>query len=155
MPLAAKAPGPAVDEATVERAGRLVLKALEQVLPLAPVGAVHPGRLHPVGGDQRGAQRGRRGGVHPRQPGAPGRLDRGDDQGRATVRRVTFTVDVEAFAGEMWRKTLRDKRRPGMLACRHLEVCVFSHLAAELRSGDIAVVGSDSYANLHAQLMTW
>jgi hypothetical protein len=29
------------------------------------------------------------------------------------------------------------------------------HLAAELRSGDIAVVGSDSYANLHAQLMTW
>jgi hypothetical protein len=97
MPLAAKAPCPAVDEATVERAGRLVLKALGQVLPLAPVGAV----------------------------------------------------------GEMWRKTLRDKRRPGMLACRHLEVCVFSHLAAELRSGDIAVVGSDSYANLHAQLMTW
>ena len=52
-------------------------------------------------------------------------------------------------------KTLRDRRRPGMLARRHLEVCVFSHLAAELRSGDIAVVGSDSYANLHAQLMTW
>ena len=42
-----------------------------------------------------------------------------------------------------------------MLARRHLEVCVFSHLAAELRSGDIAVVGSDSYANLHAQLMGW
>ena len=45
--------------------------------------------------------------------------------------------------------------RPGMLARRHLEVCVFSHLAAELRSGDIAVVGSDSYANLHDQMMTW
>jgi TnpA family transposase len=42
-----------------------------------------------------------------------------------------------------------------MLARRHLEVCVFSYLAAELRSGDIAVIGSDSYANLHAQLMSW
>ncbi|MGH3901581.1 MAG: hypothetical protein ACRDTA_25675 [Pseudonocardiaceae bacterium] len=44
---------------------------------------------------------------------------------------------------------------PPLCARRHLEVCVFSYLAAELRSGDIAVVGSDSYANLHAQLMTW
>jgi hypothetical protein len=42
-----------------------------------------------------------------------------------------------------------------MLARRHPEVCVFSHLASELRSGDIAVVGSDSYANLHTQLMSW
>jgi hypothetical protein len=32
---------------------------------------------------------------------------------------------------------------------------VFSHLAAELRSGDIAVAGSDSYADLGAQLMSW
>ena len=32
---------------------------------------------------------------------------------------------------------------------------MFSCLAAELRSGDIAVTGSDSYANLHDQLMTW
>ena len=70
-------------------------------------------------------------------------------------RKVTVAVDIDAFAGPLWRRTLRDKRRPGMLARRHLEVCVFSHLAAELRSGDIAVVGSDSYADLHAQLMSW
>jgi hypothetical protein len=68
---------------------------------------------------------------------------------------VVLTVDVDAFAGLLWRRRLRDRRRPGRLARRHLEVCVFSHLAAELRSGDIAVVGSDSYANLHAQLMSW
>ncbi|GAA4974066.1 Tn3 family transposase [Yinghuangia aomiensis] len=68
---------------------------------------------------------------------------------------VVVAVDVDAFASEMWRKTLRDKRRPGVLARRHLEVCVFSHLAAELRSGDVAVVGSDSYANLYDQLMGW
>ncbi|AHH95713.1 hypothetical protein GCM10010174_38810 [Kutzneria viridogrisea] len=28
---------------------------------------------------------------------------------------------------------------------------MFSYLAAELRTGDIAVAGSDSYANLQAQ----
>jgi hypothetical protein len=68
----------------------------------------------------------------------------------------TVTVDVDAFASVMWRKVLRDgKNRPGMLSRRHLEVCVFSHLAAELRSGDVAVVGSDSYADLGAQLMSW
>ena len=70
-------------------------------------------------------------------------------------KKVTVAVDIDAFAGPMWKRTLRDKRRPGMLARRHLEVCVFSHLAAELRSGDIAVAGSDSYANLHSQLMSW
>ena len=68
---------------------------------------------------------------------------------------VTIAVDIDSFASEPWKKTLRDKRRPGLLARRHLEVCVLSHLAAELRSGDIAVAGSDSYANLHDQLMSW
>jgi hypothetical protein len=60
-----------------------------------------------------------------------------------------------SFAGEIWQAILRDRRRPGRLRRRHFEMCVFAHLAAELRSGDIAVVGSDSYANLHAQLMPW
>ena len=74
-------------------------------------------------------------------------VDRGNEQ-------VRVSIDINAFASEMWKRTLRDKRRPGMLARRHLEVCVFSYLAAELRSGDLAVAGSDSYANLHAQMMT-
>ncbi len=66
----------------------------------------------------------------------------------------TLGIDI-AFAGEAWRTLLRDKDHPGRLVRRHLEVCVFSYLAAELRSGDIAVLGADSYANLHAQLMSW
>lgn len=66
------------------------------------------------------------------------------------------TVGVElGFASEAWRRLVIPKDWPGRLARRHLEVCVFSYLAAELRSGDIAVAGADSYANLHAQLMTW
>lgn len=85
---------------------------------------------------------------------------RGDWIGETTIVErdgvsTAIRVDVDAFAGELWRKVLRDKSKPGMLSRRHLEVCVFSYLAAELRSGDIAVVGSDSYANLHAQLMSW
>lgn len=68
---------------------------------------------------------------------------------------VTLAIDIEAFTSLQWRKTVRDPARPGMLVRRHLEVCVFTYLAAELRSGDIAVAGSDSYANLHDQLMSW
>jgi TnpA family transposase len=67
---------------------------------------------------------------------------------------VRLRIEVDAFASGQWRKILRDKNRPGMLVRRHLEACVFSYLAAELRSGDIAVAGSDSYANLHDQLMS-
>ncbi|MEV0666239.1 hypothetical protein ACIBI3_19840 [Actinomadura luteofluorescens] len=60
---------------------------------------------------------------------------------------VRLSIDVDAFASLQWRKTVRDPARPGMLVRRHLEVCVFTYLAAELRSGDIAVAGSDSYAS--------
>jgi hypothetical protein len=74
-------------------------------------------------------------------------VGRGDDA-------VTVAIDID-FVTEAWRKILEVKDRPGMLVRRHLEVCVFSYLASELRSGDIAVLGADSYANLHTQLMTW
>ena len=57
------------------------------------------------------------------------------------------------FAGEGWQATLRDRRHPTRLRRRQFEVCVFAHLADELRSGDVA--GSESYANLHTQLMSW
>lgn len=60
-----------------------------------------------------------------------------------------------SFAGENWLKVVRDRHRPGQLVRRHLEVCVFSHLADELRAGDIAVVGADAYASYLAQLMSW
>ena len=63
--------------------------------------------------------------------------------------------DLDAFASQAWRSIVREKNHPGKLVRRHLEVCVFSYLASELRSGDIAVVGADSYANLHDQLMDW
>jgi Domain of unknown function (DUF4158)/Tn3 transposase DDE domain len=60
-----------------------------------------------------------------------------------------------SFAPEAWRKIMTDRRRPGRLVRRHFEACVFSCLAAELRSGDIAVAGSESYANFADQLLSW
>ncbi|MCC3332258.1 hypothetical protein [Nocardia abscessus] len=65
-----------------------------------------------------------------------------------------MAIDID-FVTEAWREILLVRDRPGTLVRRHLEVCVFSYLASELRSGDIAVVGADSYANLYAQLMSW
>jgi hypothetical protein len=76
-------------------------------------------------------------------------VDRVDENGQQI--RVTLTIDVDAFAGENWRKILWVKDRPGHLVRRHLEVCVFSYPAAELRSGDVAIVGADSYA----MCLTW
>ncbi|MGH2722186.1 MAG: DUF4158 domain-containing protein, partial [Actinomycetota bacterium] len=60
-----------------------------------------------------------------------------------------------SFAGEMWQKILYDRRQPTRVVRRHLEVCVFFNLAADLRRGDIAVAGSDSFANIYDQLLTW
>lgn len=41
------------------------------------------------------------------------------------------------------------------MARRHFEACVFVHLAAELRTGDIAVAGAGEYADWNAQLLSW
>jgi len=60
-----------------------------------------------------------------------------------------------SFAPEAWRTIVTDRRRPGRLVRRHFEACVFSCLAAELRSGDVAVAGSESYASFADQLLSW
>jgi hypothetical protein len=41
------------------------------------------------------------------------------------------------------------------LALFRLEVCVFSHLAAGLKSGDIGIAGSESFADYRQQLLAW
>ncbi|MFI6333123.1 hypothetical protein ACIBBG_33150 [Micromonospora chersina] len=58
-----------------------------------------------------------------------------------------------SFATENWRRIVVDPRRQARVIRRHFEVCVFSYLAAELRTGDIAVAGSEASANLIEQLL--
>jgi hypothetical protein len=54
-----------------------------------------------------------------------------------------LVVDL-SFASEQWQRIVVDRGRPGELNRRHFEACVFTYLAAELRSGDIAVRGSQA-----------
>lgn len=72
-------------------------------------------------------------------------IDDHDEDGRR--------LDV-SFCSQNWIKTIRSRDRPGRFVRRHLEVCVFSYLAGELRTGDIAVVDADSYANFFDQLLS-
>ena len=60
-----------------------------------------------------------------------------------------------AFASQNWRRAVTDRRQPGMVARRHFEAMVFTYLAEELRTGDIAVVGAGEYADWRTNLLTW
>ncbi len=60
-----------------------------------------------------------------------------------------------AFASGNWRRAVTDRRRPGMAVRRHFEAMVFTYLAEELRTGDIAVSGAGEYADWRANLLPW
>lgn len=64
-------------------------------------------------------------------------------------------VDL-SFSSDRWIKVVRRAASEGPPTNRRfLEVCVFSHLANELRSGDICVLGSESFADYRKQLLPW
>jgi TnpA family transposase len=63
-------------------------------------------------------------------------------------------VDL-SFASEQWQRLVRPHAHPGRLHRRHFEACVFTYLAAQLRTGDVAVKGSEAYANWAAKLLSW
>jgi TnpA family transposase len=60
-----------------------------------------------------------------------------------------------SFASEQWQRLVRPARRPGQFHRRHFEACVFTYLAEALRTGDVAVKGSEAYANWAAKLLSW
>ena len=72
--------------------------------------------------------------------------------GRGGKQRVE--VFDTSFASDNWNKAIRDRTHPGMFVRRHLEACVLTYLAEELRTGDIAVEGAQSYANWADQLIS-
>ncbi|MGJ3561793.1 hypothetical protein ACR6C2_40270 [Streptomyces sp. INA 01156] len=59
------------------------------------------------------------------------------------------------FASQNWQRAVRDRRRPGMLDRRRFETLVFTYLAEHLRTGDVAVTGSDTFANWLETLPEW
>jgi TnpA family transposase len=60
-----------------------------------------------------------------------------------------------AFASGNWRRAVTDRRHPGMVVRRHFEAMVFTYLAEELRTGDIAITGAGEYADWRANLLPW
>ncbi|MEU3462927.1 hypothetical protein ABZ721_23640 [Streptomyces sp. NPDC006733] len=63
-------------------------------------------------------------------------------------------VDI-SFATQNWRRAVVDKNRTGQFLRKHFEAMVFTALAEELRTGDVAVVGSEEYADWSEQLLAW
>ncbi len=72
-----------------------------------------------------------------------------DEHGRPRVK-----VFGTSFASAHWNAAIRDRKHPGLFVRRHLEACVFTYLAEQLRTGDIAVDGAGAYANWAAQLIS-
>lgn len=68
---------------------------------------------------------------------------------------LSSSIELD-FISDTWRKLVVVKQgEKNKFVRRHFEVCVFYHLAAELRSGDICVVGSEDYADYREQLLSW
>ncbi len=65
------------------------------------------------------------------------------------------TIDL-SFASKKWLRTVQVRRkRKSWFIRQHLETCVFSYLAAELKTGDLCVTGSEQFADYRSQLLTW
>lgn len=61
-----------------------------------------------------------------------------------------------SFASEQWLRTVLTRQNRDIVHYRrHLEVCVFSYVASELKSGDLCVQGSENFADYRDQLLPW
>ena len=64
-----------------------------------------------------------------------------------------------AFASEQWQRAVqvrRGKRKKKLVFDRCMfELCIFSELVDALRCGDVAVVGSEKFADYREQLLPW
>ena len=61
-----------------------------------------------------------------------------------------------SFATEEWKKLIFDRKDNQKLINRkNLEVCVFSNLASDLKSGDVFINGANSYDDFRKNLLPW
>lgn len=72
-------------------------------------------------------------------------------------RKPHLPAEIELdFISEHWRKLVIVQQNDTTLLVRQqLEACLFSYLATELKTGDVCVVGSESYADFRSQLLSW
>jgi len=68
------------------------------------------------------------------------------------------SLDLSWVPDEWWPLVTGLRTRaayPASVDRRHLEVCLFSQVMAELKSGDLYVEGGDAYADYRDQLVSW
>jgi TnpA family transposase len=67
---------------------------------------------------------------------------------------LSFSLD---FLSEKWQRLVFTTTEDGerKLVRKHLEICLFSYLATELKTGDLAVVGAEQFADYRLQLLSW
>lgn len=69
-------------------------------------------------------------------------------------RYLPFAINLD-FLSNNWRTlVVKEIKGTQVLVRQQLEICVFSYLATELKTGDACVVGSESYADFREQLLT-
>ncbi len=65
------------------------------------------------------------------------------------------TIDLP-FASKKWLRTVMVRRKgKNWFIRKHLETCVFSYIAAELKTGDLCVDGSELFVDYRTQLLSW
>ena len=68
---------------------------------------------------------------------------------------VPGNIDL-GFASQRWQSFVAKRRsEPGTFDRRALEVCVFVYLTDALQTGDLYVVGAETFADYRAQLLPW
>lgn len=66
-------------------------------------------------------------------------------------------LDLSWVSGKWWRvlSERQKEKNDGTVDRRHFEVCVFSQIMHELKSGDLCIPGSDQYSDYAEQLVSW
>lgn len=68
---------------------------------------------------------------------------------------IDATIDL-SFANQKWQKVITSKLDgKDVFSRRYFEICVFSYIAAEFKTGDIYFNNSNEYADYREQLLTW
>jgi hypothetical protein len=68
---------------------------------------------------------------------------------------VPATLDL-SFVSAKWQRTVLVRRKHKSWYIRqHLETCIFSYVAEELKTGDLCITGSEQFADYRDQLLSW
>ena len=97
---------------------------------------------------------------------------RSSNQDTVLVKAINFILDKKdekseyisdhidlSFTADTWRKLIvKTENKDGVKELfhhRYLEICILSHVASELRTKDLYVVGADSYDDHRKELLPW